>query len=110
MKALIICTLPVFFFLSALDARKDISIVFSTGKCDAPTLRLKIIRNNSSSKTIVAIINQTLTLEGTKSIHIITDTLKPKETKDLGCSGCVIDGANKECTFFSLKSAVYINP
>lgn len=110
MKALFVSALSIFLFLANLDAKKDISIISTTRKCDAPTLRLKRIKNNSSSKTIIAVINQTMTLEGTKSVHIITDTLKLKETKDLGCSGCVVDRASKECTFFSLKSASYLTP
>ena len=110
MKVLFVSAFSVFLFLANLDAKKDISIISVTGKCDAPTLRLKKIRNNSDSKTIIAVVKRTMTLEGTKSTVIITDTLKPKEIKDLGCSGCVVDGASNECTFFSLKSATYLNP
>lgn len=109
MKLFLITTFFIISLLGQHDAKKDVAIVGSTGKCDSP-LRFRKIRNNSDSKTVIAVINQTITVEGTKSILIITDTLSPKQERDLGCAGCILNGPGNECTVFSIKSASYLNP
>ncbi len=109
MKILLTSILSMVLLSANQDAVKDLSLLSVNGSCNAP-LKIKQIKNNSASKTIIAFINRKVRAEHTLSNSTIIDTLKPKEVKNLDCGGCINDGPGQECTFFSIKSARYLKP
>jgi len=90
------------------DAYKDVALIRASGvTCEMDT-RSNAITNKNSCRTITVRIEETSVIDSVQQKRtVVFSHIKPKETRFIGCSGCMNSLLGSRCMEYKLLIAYY---